>query len=1388
MTLITESESLYYNNKSSSSDGMGGVESSIKEYLSFELIDNSMISFGNTENTIQYSLDKVQWHELAVDERISVTAGKTIYFKASNPSIGEKYGIGTFSSTGRFNVRGNIMSMLYGDNFENQVDLTGKTICFNRLFDSCTTLVDASKMLLPATSLSEYAYYGLFKDCTNLTSAPKLPATTLAEGCYYFMFYGCTSLVNAPALPATTLANSCYGSMFQGCTNLKYTPELPATTLTNYCYYGMFEGCSNLNEIRMLATDISAENCLSKWVEGVSPTGTFYRNPEMTSLPTGVNGIPEGWTVWSTGEDGTSVIGTSNETTYLTLEPLETGTFSFSRDGLEYSTNGDSWVGLPAGEQTVTVNSGDKVYFKNGNATTSSDSGISTFGLKRAASGIGTFESTGSYNVSGNVMSLVYGDDFVGQTDLTENNTTLTMLFANSNGLVDASNMVLPATALTDDCYNGMFLNCTNMTSAPSELPATTLSNSCYANMFSGCESMETSPILPATTLTDYCYDNMYSDCSSLTQVTMLATDVEAEGCLNNWTSNTSSDTVVYIDPSIGSSQALTANTNGNLVAVNENSINYFTIEALGNGALVINQKEIVRPYSILEYKKNNGMWSGKYEDHIKVVKGDKVYLRNTTNNGKCNVTNIFSSSCDFNVSGNVMSLFYSDFKGKVVGCQLQNLFTGCARIIDASRLVLPATKLSAGCYFQMFKDCTRLASAPALPATELTEYCYQEMFSGCTSLKSIPYLPATTLASSCYQSMFSGCTSLKSVHELTATKLANNCYESMFSGCTSLEMMGYLPATTLANGCYNSMFKGCTSLTTPPSFGFETLSLTPPSLGEKSCASMFEGCTNLTSAPKLPFDNLGNWCYSAMFRGCTSLTTAPVLSATTLAKWCYSYMFDGCKNLTSAPAVLHAMTLASYCYYRMFSRCKNLTSAPELPATTLAEYCYSEMFQGCTKLPKAPYLPSQTLVKHCYSYMFEGCSNLNEIRMMATDISAEDCLWTWVEGVAEYGKFYRDCSVTSFTRGIHGIPLKWDDGCDGDGDDDNPGVGGDGDDNNPGVDGDYSRRYLTFEVIEDSTFSFTGNTIQYSMDGNTWYDLTVGASTPTVNAGSKIYFKATNPSISLRYGMGTFSAGTSNVSGNIMSMLYGDGFIGQTDLTGKDYAFGYLFKDCAGLVDASELILPATTLATYCYQYMFKGCTSLTSAPVLPATTLVKSCYSNMFDGCTSLTSAPVLPATTLANRCYDSMFYRCTSLTSAPELPATTLEESCYSHMFQYCTSLTSAPELPATTLTNYCYQSMFSDCTSLTSAPVLPATTLTVRCYYGMFNGCSNLNEIRMYATDISATNCLSEWVYGVASTGTFTKHPEMTSLPTGASGIPKGWTVVSDTPTHGGGSDD
>jgi len=314
---------------------------------------------------------------------------------------------------------------------------------------------------------------------------------------------------------------------------------------------------------------------------------------------------------------------------------------------------------------------------------------------------------------------------------------------------------------------------------------------------------------------------------------------------------------------------------------------------------------------------------------------------------------------------------------------------------------------------------------------------------------------------------------------------------------------------------------------------------------------------------------------------------------------------------------------------------------------------------------------------------------------------------------------------------------------------------------------------YLTIEALSGGTFNIKRANIGYSVNGGNW-ETTTGETALALNQGDAVRFKGAAGGNSL------FSGNTLafNAYGNIESLEYGDNFVGQTSVSAVS-AFTLCFGDCTGLANASNLVLPATTLTNRCYKEMFSRCTSLTAAPALPATTLADSCYNNMFYGCTSLTSVPALPAITLADFCYNNMFHNCTALETPPELPATSLARSCYQLMFQSCTSLTAAPELPATTLTDYCYSGMFNGCTSLTTAPELPATTLVNTCYYQMFRGCTSLNYIKCLATDISATNCTSNWVDGVAATGTFEKDPSMTGWTTGVNGIPSDWTVVDAT---------
>lgn len=352
----------------------------------------------------------------------------------------------------------------------------------------------------------------------------------------------------------------------------------------------------------------------------------------------------------------------------------------------------------------------------------------------------------------------------------------------------------------------------------------------------------------------------------------------------------------------------------------------------------------------------------------------------------------------------------------------------------------------------------------------------------------------------------------------------------------------------------------------------------------------------------------------------------------------------------------------------------------------------------------------------------------------------------------------------------------------------------------------DYSIRYLTFVALESGTFKFSGNSIDYSLDnGETWTTLASDTNSPTVNAGGRILWKASGLTPISGTGIGTFSSTCKyDAEGNPMSLLFGDNFVGQTSLSGKNYAIQKLFRDSTKLNSVENLVLPATTLSTQCYMYMFSGCTALTtSLAELPAQTLSNQCYEYMFRNCKSLTNTPILQATSTAQYCYYQMFQGCTSLTdvpssititsgvgcclamfrdctsltTVPQLIATSMPTSACSQMFRDCTSLTTVPSkmLSATTLSPYCYRTMFYGCKSLTTAPELPAATLADSAYLYMFSGCTSLNSITCLATDISATDCTTDWVNGVASRGTFTKDENMSSWTTGVNGIPTNWTV-------------
>ena len=616
----------------------------------------------------------------------------------------------------------------------------------------------------------------------------------------------------------------------------------------------------------------------------------------------------------------------------------------------------------------------------------------------------------------------------------------------------------------------------------------------------------------------------------------------------------------------------------------------YLTIEILDTGnsdtATVYSNK------SGLEYRVDNGEWQ-TYNGGIVCQKDSKIQWRGnltTTNNQR--VFNV-SDNATYQTFGNINSVY--DYDTFTDNCyDYENFFYNSKNLLYADNLILPATTLTQAAYKCMFNGCESLVNTPVLPATELAIDCYSEMFKGC-AITTAPALPATKMYQGCYYQMFGNCRQLVNAPQLPATELADGCYMSMFHSCWALQNAPQLPATTMYQSCYQSMF---------------------------------QDCKNLLAAPELP--------------------------ATALADYCYAYMFWGCTLLASVPTTLPATELRRYCYEYMFQDCISLMGAPELPATTFRNPAIvAEVNNG--------------LAMYAYNCMFSGCTRLQYIKAMFASIPDNHTISNftsdWVYNVASTGTFVKNGGATWNEIGKDGVPSGWtvvydgsatrwvDSGsyiCQGmdkyaiekeqtttDGGQTWTDTG----ETRTGsiIERDsqdclYANSYFTITSLSDNNDIYWLNAgpsvsgyargIYISTDnGQTWTNKLSQrsrVSIATLNTGDKLLIRGTQTNYYTSYRNYFDSEGAVELSGNIMSLLYGDDFAGKTELTANN-TFRGIFGGLM-VVNAENLVLPATTLTSGCYRAMFSACASLMTAPTLTAPTLVSQCYSEMFQNCTSL------------------------------------------------------------------------------------------------------------------------------------------------------------------------
>ena len=259
---------------------------------------------------IYYSLDDGEtWNNLTLSSGTitfgTINTGDKIIFKSTISNWATAYNqYNRFNGSKNFKVYGNAMSLLNGDDFINNSEFTtGSSFNLCGLFYRTTTIIDASNLILPATTLYESSYNGTFRECSNLVNGPKLlPALDVPKDGYSSMFEACTKLVEGPEILATSVSgDAALKNMFCMNRNSKVTAAMtksPILRITNPSSYGnvyqqLFCGNGNITEVTILAegTNLSFTN----WLNNVSSTGVI-KTLSGTTFTSGNYGVPSGWT------------------------------------------------------------------------------------------------------------------------------------------------------------------------------------------------------------------------------------------------------------------------------------------------------------------------------------------------------------------------------------------------------------------------------------------------------------------------------------------------------------------------------------------------------------------------------------------------------------------------------------------------------------------------------------------------------------------------------------------------------------------------------------------------------------------------------------------------------------------------------------------------------------------------------------------------------------------------------------------------------------------------------------------------------------------------------------------------------------------------------------
>ena len=288
-----------------------------------------------------------------------------------------------------------------------------------------------------------------------------------------------------------------------------------------------------IGEVGQLKATVAPEDATDKtvtWTSSKESVATVDAEGKVTAVAEGTAKI-KAKAGYVTATCTVTVLAAWNDNqpdneTPLTLKAMENGkiTVTFNngvvlKSDIHYTVNGRAEQTIAKdteGAFDISVKEGDKVQFYSTNAALAGDAVSAARGGTRAVDTSAKYiniKPSMKTEIYGNVMSLVKGKDDFKTADKIEGNDAFYGLFAGAEKLVNSTERLLV-------------------------LPATTLTEGCYQDMFNGCKGIEKAPELPAPKLEKNCYQEMFYDCSKLNHVKCLATDITAENSTKDWLGN----------------------------------------------------------------------------------------------------------------------------------------------------------------------------------------------------------------------------------------------------------------------------------------------------------------------------------------------------------------------------------------------------------------------------------------------------------------------------------------------------------------------------------------------------------------------------------------------------------------------------------------------------------------------------------------------------------------------------------------------------------------------------------------------------------------------------------------------------------------------------------